>query len=101
MDSGTFWAVIDQQIDQLRQARSADDVVHILATKDNPYGDPQISSAPAFFAGSGGDKSVLGALSAAGWSVVWAEASYYYAMEAPDGSSITYIEGDIYPGARH
>ena len=50
-----FWQVISQQIAQLREARTADDVLRILATEDNPYGDPHISGAPAFFAGSGGE----------------------------------------------
>jgi len=95
--TSTFWAVIDQQIDQLHEARSAGDVLRILATEGNPYGDPAISSAPAFFAGSGGDKTVTAALTEAGWRVTWAEASYYYTMTAPDGSAITYIEGDIFP----
>lgn len=55
----------------------------------------------AFFAGSGGDGTVMEALTDAGWRVTWAEASYYYVMTAPDGSSITYIEGDIERGDTH
>jgi hypothetical protein len=100
MDLTNFWAVIDEQIKQLRGARTAADVLRILATKDNPYGDPSISSSPAFFAGSGGDKTVLDALFTAGWNLTWSEASYYYTMTAPDGTSITYIEGDIREGER-
>jgi hypothetical protein len=100
IDTGKFWATIGSQLAQLREASSAIDVLRILATEGNPYGDPGISHAPAFFAGSGGDESVINALSAAGWHVTWSEASYYYTMAAPDGSSITYIEGDIFPGTR-
>jgi hypothetical protein len=59
-----------------------------------------MSSADGFFAGSGGDESVLGALLSAGWAVAWAEASYHYAVTASDGSAITYVEGDIYRGNR-
>lgn len=92
-----FWAVVDAQLAELRSARSADDVLCILATRGNPYGDPLISSAPAFFAGSGGDGTVLDALSAAGWRVTWIEADYHYAMTAPDGTGITYVEGDVFP----
>lgn len=93
-----FWDVIAGQVRELRTAATADDVIRILATERNPYGDPSITSAEAFFAGSGGDESVMGALAEAGWSAVWTEASYHWAMRAPDGSVITYIEGDIYRG---
>lgn len=93
-----FWLIIDDQIAQLQKARTADDVMRILATGKNPYGDPKITPAPAFFAGSGGDKTVISALLLAGWTVAWSRASYWYAMTAPDGSSITYTEGDIERG---
>lgn len=92
-----FWAVIDQQIEELKTARSADDVLRILANEGNPYG-ADTSSGDGFFAGSGGDASVAGALEEAGWSMIWYEAHYHFAMRAPDGSAITYVEGDIYRG---
>jgi hypothetical protein len=98
MDLNAFWQAVDTQLAELRTAQTADDVVRILATDKNPYGDPHITSAPAFFAGSGGDGSVYEALRAAGWDVKWMEASYHWAMRAPDGQSgIRYVEGDIYP----
>ncbi|MER5889687.1 hypothetical protein ABT160_38170 [Streptomyces sp. NPDC001941] len=53
-----------------------------------------------FFAGSGGDETVAAALRTAGWEEIWAESSIYYTMRAPDGSMITYIEGDIRRGDR-
>jgi hypothetical protein len=93
-----FWAVIDNQLEQARTAASADDVLRIFATAGNPYGDPHISGAPGFFAGSGGDGSLKDSLYAAGWTPVWTEASYHWAMRAPDGSGITYVEGDLFPG---
>lgn len=96
MDLTGFWATIQAQLTECQQARSADDVLRILATAGNPYDDPSITGAPAFFAGSGGDESLMAALEVAGWTVVWAEAHYHYAMRAPDGSAITYVEGDIY-----
>lgn len=85
-----FWAAIDAQLGELKKAQTADDVIRILAS-DGCVGD-------AFFHGSGGDESVWGALEEAGWTLIWAKADYYYAMRAPDGSAITYIEGDIYRG---
>jgi hypothetical protein len=95
-----FWAAIDRQLTELTRAGTAADVLNILATEGNPYGDPHISSAPAFFAGGGGDGAVMGSLLAAGWRVTWSEASYYWTMTAPDGSQITYCEGDVWSGGR-
>lgn len=91
-----FWQAIDAQLAELRTAKTADDVMRILATEKNPYGQADISSAHAFFAGSGGDETVRDALRDAGWRIIWSEASYYYKMQAPDGSGIEYVEGDIY-----
>lgn len=98
MSLDSFWSVIDDQIKELRTAANADDVLCILANERNPYGGS--SAGDGFFAGSGGDASVQEALGDAGWRVIWSEASYYYVMKAPDGSAITYIEGDIYRGDR-
>ncbi|MFH8257897.1 hypothetical protein [Streptomyces roseolus] len=89
---GTFWAAIADQLQKLRTAKTADDVLRIL---------PSDGDAPGFFKGSGGDGTVSEALHAAGWEQVWAESSFYYTMRAPDGSMITYIEGDIFPGDHH
>lgn len=100
MNLDGFWAAVDAQLRDLTTARSAADVLRILATSGNPYGDPSITSAPAFFAGSGGDGSVYEALTEAGWSPLWWKAGYHWAMRAPDGSEITYIEGDVYEGNR-
>lgn len=85
-----FWAMVDAQLKELESARTADDVIRILASGG--------CAGEAFFGGSGGDESVWDALCEAGWTQIWAEAHYYYAMRAPDGSAITYIEGDIYRG---
>ncbi|MFF1680718.1 hypothetical protein ACFVYG_32360 [Streptomyces sp. NPDC058256] len=89
----TFWAVIAEQLKELRSAKNADDVLRILASDGR--------TGPGFFAGSGGDETVSDALDTAGWTLVWAESSLYYTMRAHDGSMITYIEGDIFPGDRH
>jgi hypothetical protein len=88
----TFWELIAEQLHELRNARNADDVLRILASEGRV--------APGFFGGSGGDETVSEALRTAGWTTVWAESAIYYTMRAPDGSMITYIEGDIYQGAK-
>lgn len=86
-----FWEAIAAQLQQARTARSADDVIRIFQPP---------SSADAFFAGSGGDDSLESALDDAGWTHTWRVAHYYWSMQTPDGSEITYIEGDIYRGNR-
>ncbi|WP_328377056.1 hypothetical protein OHB13_11940 [Streptomyces sp. NBC_00440] len=86
-----FWKLIDAQLKELESAKGADDVMRILG-KDEP------SAGEAFFAGSGGDDAVSESLITAGWSYVWAEWEQHYAMKAPDGSGITYVEGDVYRG---
>jgi hypothetical protein len=80
-------------LDELSRARTADDVLRILARRDGDAG-----CGDAFFAGSGGDGTVWEALTAAGWTVTWAEADYYYVIRAPNGDLVTYCEGDIYRG---
>jgi hypothetical protein len=96
MDS--FGETVNTQLAELRKAENADDVIRILARERNPYGAGHGVAGDGFFAGSGGDDSVWSALTDAGWTQVWAEAAYYYVMKAPDGSMITYVEGDVYRG---
>lgn len=91
-----FWEVIESQLRELGTASTADDVIRILSNERNPLGGG--SAGDGFFAGSGGDGSVEGALFDAGWTHVWSEASYYWCMRAPNGDLITYVEGDIYRG---
>ena len=98
-----FWAVIADQLKELESAKSADDVIRILGPDRNPYGpdwDGMDGVAEGFFAGSGGDGTVRDALIKAGWKMAGRAAWYHYAMRAPDGSMVTYIEGDIYRGDR-
>lgn len=96
-----FWTVIAEQHKELESARCADDVLRILSHDRNPYGPNWEGAAEeAFFAGGGGSKTVSEALEIAGWTTIWAESSVYYTMCAPDGSLITYIEGDIKRGDR-
>lgn len=100
--SQAFWAAVREQLAELRSATSADDVLRVLSPERNPYvlENPSWDGAAGdgFFAGSGGDDDVWDALDDAGWSQVWSEAAYFYVMRAPDGSVITYCEGDIYRG---
>jgi hypothetical protein len=94
-----FWNHIQQQLQQLETAQTADDVCRILAHERNPYGDDcPCGSADAFFAGSGGDHTPRESLYKAGWRTIQSEAYYYYAMQAPTGDIVTYCEGDIYRG---
>jgi hypothetical protein len=88
----SFWAAIDAQLKELTNAACADDVIRILGGA--------ASSGDAFFAGSGGDGSVEGALDEAGWTHAWREAHYHWAMRSPNGDGITYVEGDIYRGVQ-
>ena len=97
--SDAFWTAIEAQLAELRTAGTADDVLRILSQERNPYGQDS-STADGFFAGSGGDGSVLAELENAGWRLTWFEAEYHWAAAAPNGDRITYIEGDIYRGDR-
>ncbi|WP_331732949.1 hypothetical protein OG613_48990 (plasmid) [Streptomyces sp. NBC_00015] len=99
--SDPFWTAIAEQHTELQAARTADDVIRILSHDRNPHGPNWDGAAgDAYFAGSGGDRTVNAALHAAGWTTIWAESALYYVKRAPDGSVITYIEGDIYRGDR-
>lgn len=86
-----FWAAIDAQLEALKAAKTATDVLAILPA------EPDMTCGDGFFAGGGGDYTPVDSLREAGWATIWAEAPYYYALRAPDGASaITYVEGDIY-----
>ena len=92
MSLDPFWAAIDHQIERLTHATTVDQVLEIC---------PQIpgtSSGDGFFAGGGGDASVLDALHDAGWETVQIRAWYYWCMRAPTGELLSYVEGDLYRG---
>lgn len=96
-----FWIKVAAQLKELEAARNAGDVARILSHDRNPYGpdwDGAAGGTVGFFAGSGGEGTVRESLRASGWSSVWSAAGYHYCMKAPDGSMITYVEGDIYAG---
>lgn len=91
-----FWETIRKQLTELREAKGADDVVRILSHERNPYGSAErMGPDEGFFAGSGGSDTVMEALDDAGWTVAYAESGIHYVMQAPDGSRITYCEGDV------
>lgn len=87
-----FWKAVDAALADLTAAKTADDVITTL----NNYSTP--SSGDAFFAGGGGNGDVADSLRTAGWVTIWRDAWYFWAMQAPDGSAITYVEGDVYKG---
>ncbi|WP_326827440.1 hypothetical protein [Streptomyces sp. NBC_01751] len=98
MSTDPFWIAVRAQLTELETAKSANEVVTILSAERNPYGHESIA-ADGFFAGGDGD-NMRDVLEEAGWGFLWSRASYWYAMQAPDGSVITYVEGDIYLGDR-
>ena len=94
----TFWQEIDQQLERLRTARTPAQVVKILNdpqyTEIRAYAEP---TGDAFWAGGGGDYTPIDPLTGdAGWKVAWFKARYWYALEAPEGGFLEYVEGDIY-----
>jgi hypothetical protein len=93
---GEFWELIAEQVRQLGEAKTADDVIRICPAQPGMSGN-----ADGFFGGSGGDESIEGALAGAGWTWAWREAHYHWAMIPPGGDrrqGITYVEGDLYKG---
>lgn len=90
-----FWDAVHAQLTELRSAKNVDDVLRILSYERNPYGPESSGVADGFFAGGDGG-AVMSALEDAGWHLHWYKATYHYAIQAPDGSVLTYVEGDLY-----
>lgn len=91
-----FWSAIDAQLDRIIRDKpsTVEGVLLVLGRRRDASG--QLSG---FFAGSGGDRSLFGALLAAGWRLEWSVASYFYAVRHPaSGDRLTYIEGDVLEG---
>lgn len=104
-----FWAQIDHQLDRLvsEKADTFDAVREILldpsyadiGIERNRNGEAIFGPNSAFFAGSGGDRTVHDSLTLAGWHTVAFDASYYYALKnLATGDTLTYIEGDLLRG---
>lgn len=105
----TFWQQIGHQLDRIA-TEAPDTFDKVRAILLDPAYDQivkdvnrnfRITFGPdaAFFAGSGGDRTLFHALYRAGWSVITMEASYYYVMRhETTGEALTYIEGDVVRG---
>jgi hypothetical protein len=87
-----FWDDVRAALNEARGAKTADELIAALNRWHSP------SSGDAFFAGSGGDDSSIEALRAGGhWKLHAIEADYHWqALSLADGSSIEYVEGDVY-----
>jgi transposase-like protein len=96
-----FWVGVDAMLDRIvaEQPNTFDGVVAVL---EGDYGyDYKTYSGTTrpFFPGGGGDRSLKSALESAGWTTVWADASYYYCMRhSATGETLTYMEGDVRRG---
>lgn len=86
-----YWQAISASLDAMRKAKSAAEVIEILGAPDRSIG-----VGDAFFGGDGDD--MMGALFDAGWRSVRIDAAYLWCLEAPDGSQISYVEGDVFTG---
>lgn len=73
--------------EQMKLAVSVDDVLALC---------PHQSAGDGFWPGDGDD--LLGVLYDADWTTVDYRAPYHWCIKAPDGSLLTYVEGDLYRG---
>lgn len=89
-----YWTNYEACLDKIVTGRGATvaGVIEIC----NEHFEP--SSGEAFFPG-GADRDLLGTLmDRGGWSTVWVEAHYYFAIRDANGDVLSYIEGDIERG---
>lgn len=91
-DNAKFWKHYEDCCTELASVTTVDEVVEIC---HRHFGS---SSGDAFFPGGSGDVELLSVLIDAGWSPVWIEAHYYFAIRDRHGDGMTYIEGDIRRG---
>ncbi len=80
---------IDEINDQLERMKSAGSATAVLEIVGAAAGSDE-----GFFDGS--EESLLDALTKAGWRVVWSRAAYNWKAQAPDGSRLICVEGDLY-----
>ncbi len=90
MALGSYWAAIDAAKVILAKAASVDDVMAVCGS------EPGVSVGDGWWGGDGDE--LLDVLFAAGWSSVTIKAGYYWCLRAPDGSLLSYVEGDLYRG---
>ncbi|KMV13965.1 hypothetical protein ACT17_32815 [Mycolicibacterium conceptionense] len=94
--SDQYWEQVNASLDAAIEATTADDL--IAAVKLGPNQGSGDAGAQAFFAGSGGDTMLADVLEDGGhWDVDYAEGDYHWkATSKADGSTVEYIEGDLY-----
>lgn len=85
----SFREINEAQLAQLATITTAKDVLTLCAPVDGSVGD-------GFWIGDGDE--MMGTLFDAGWTGVDVRASYHWCLKAPDGSMLTYVEGDLYRG---
>ena len=104
-----FWAQIRHQLSRIINGRPStfdevrqvllDPVYDEITYEVHRNGERHFDDDAAFFAGSGGDPSLIEALTEAGWVIADAEAEYYLSMRhSSTGETLTYIEGDVERG---
>lgn len=109
--TSTFWQEVDRQLERIETEKPDTFAAVRVILLDSTYGEIQrdihlngarvFSDRAAFFAGSGGERTLSSALREAGWRQLWCEASYHYAMYSPLTLEVlTYTEGDIDAGNR-
>lgn len=84
----TYWQAIDATLAELRTVKGVEQVLALC---------PHQSAGDGFWGGGDGDE-MLAALHEAGWRPVWYKATYHWCALAPDGTALTYVEGDLYRG---
>ena len=102
-----FWTEIQGQLDRVAKDGDIFDRVRgvlldfeafpSVGKEVNRNGAMTFGEGEAFFAGSGGDDTLIEALLSAGWVFEWSKTSYWYGMRHPViGDRLEYIEGDVY-----
>lgn len=86
----SFREINDAQLAQLATATTVEEVLAICGPVAG------VSVGDGFWIGDGDE--MMGALYDAGWKNVDVRASYHWCLKAPDGSLLTYVEGDLYRG---
>lgn len=101
-----FWSQINHQLSTVRTVAPRDfaglklilEMPEYTAVTEETHrnGLRHFTETQTFFAGSGGDNHIIGALQSAGWSVVRYTADYDLVMRNPAGEQVSYQEGDLY-----
>lgn len=105
-----FWPQIDQQLARVAHGPENDfdavravllDTRYDAVMQEIERNSPRTFDADsAFFAGSGGNDDLHGALLQAGWWTVQMDSKSHYTMRHPGGDQLVYLEGDVYRGAK-